>query len=224
MASTLKVDFIEPESAAFVTISSGTGALTTTKLSISTAVGKIIPGATSLSHRNNADSADNLLISDAGIVSTRNLLDLSNAAAGQIKFPAAQNASANANTLDDYEEGTWSPASSGTATYSFQIGTYTKIGRVVIVTGFLEILLIGTGDPQQLAGFPFASSGAFANYPMTIADSQSIATAVVSLDGRVNAASTGMTFMTRIAASTSDAVRNVLANGSKLSFSGAYIT
>jgi hypothetical protein len=35
-------------------------------------VAKIVPGATSISHRNNADSADNLLISDAGVVTTRN--------------------------------------------------------------------------------------------------------------------------------------------------------
>lgn len=28
---------------------------------------------------------------------------------GQIVFPATQNASSNANTLDDYEEGTWTP-------------------------------------------------------------------------------------------------------------------
>lgn len=71
-----------------LTVSSGTSALqamtattgvfsstvTTTGLTISTAVGKIIPGATSLSHRNNADSADNLLITDAGAVTTRSTL------------------------------------------------------------------------------------------------------------------------------------------------------
>lgn len=34
--------------------------------------GKIVPGATSISHRNNADSADNLLITDAGAVTIRN--------------------------------------------------------------------------------------------------------------------------------------------------------
>jgi len=53
-----------------------------------------------------------------------------------INFPATQVASANANTLDDYEEGTWTPtvkgsSSAGTGTYSVQVGTYTKIGRVV---------------------------------------------------------------------------------------------
>jgi hypothetical protein len=53
-----------------------------------------------------------------------------------IKFPATQVASADANTLDDYEEGTWTPNQGpgltvvGTFASS---GSYTKIGRVVHV-------------------------------------------------------------------------------------------
>ena len=42
-----------------------------TSITFSAAAGKIIPGATSLSFRNNADSADNLLISDAGVLTVR---------------------------------------------------------------------------------------------------------------------------------------------------------
>ena len=49
-----------------------TVALTTTQLTISTSVGKIIPGATSLSLRNNADNADNLILTDAGAATFRN--------------------------------------------------------------------------------------------------------------------------------------------------------
>src|SRR5437879_2161013 len=37
------------------------------RLLLSTAASKIVPGATSLSLRNNADNADNILISDAGV-------------------------------------------------------------------------------------------------------------------------------------------------------------
>jgi hypothetical protein len=37
-----------------------------------------------------------------------------------ITFPAAQSASSDANTLDDYEEGTWTPNVGGTATYTLQ--------------------------------------------------------------------------------------------------------
>lgn len=40
-------------------------------ITLSTAASKVVPGATSLSLRNNADSADNLLVSDAGLVTAR---------------------------------------------------------------------------------------------------------------------------------------------------------
>jgi len=52
-------------------IASGAGGLSTTLITVSTAVGKLIPGATSFSHRNNADTADNLLITNAGLVTVR---------------------------------------------------------------------------------------------------------------------------------------------------------
>src|SRR6266700_2222873 len=44
---------------------------------LTTAVSKVIPGATSLSLRNNADSANNLLLSDAGVATLRNDLVVS---------------------------------------------------------------------------------------------------------------------------------------------------
>ena len=49
----------------------------TTRLVFTQAAGKIIPGATSLTFRNNADSADNLLIADAGDVTVRGIVDVS---------------------------------------------------------------------------------------------------------------------------------------------------
>jgi hypothetical protein len=53
-----------------------------------------------------------------------------------VTFPATQSASTDANTLDDYEEGTWTPtiigsSTAGTATYSLQSGSYTRIGNSV---------------------------------------------------------------------------------------------
>ena len=55
-----------------------------------------------------------------------------------IAFPATQSASADANTLDDYEEGTWTPTQGGgltvVGTFSSS-GTYTKIGRTVTING-----------------------------------------------------------------------------------------
>jgi hypothetical protein len=82
-----------------------------------------------------------------------------------IAFPATQSASTNANTLDDYEEGTWTPAltsSGGTlATVANGTGYYTKIGRLVTITCKPQITLNGTGSSAlYLAGLPFASSPA----------------------------------------------------------------
>lgn len=59
---------------------------------------------------------------------------------GQIPFPATQNPSADANTLDDYEEGTWTPvltfATPGdlSVAYSQRNAYYTKIGRLVTIS------------------------------------------------------------------------------------------
>jgi len=55
-----------------------------------------------------------------------------------IKFPASQSASSDANTLDDYEEGTWNAAAIAGANVtgtSFSEGRYTKIGNIVHVQG-----------------------------------------------------------------------------------------
>ncbi len=63
---------------------------------------------------------------------------------GQIAFPANQAASAGANTLDDYEEGTFSPdlqfgGAKVDITYSVQNGKYTKIGNRVLATGYIVL-------------------------------------------------------------------------------------
>ena len=80
-----------------------------------------------------------------------------------ITFPATQSASSDVNTLDDYEEGTWTPTyygdtTAGTTTYSSQIGTYTKIGNIVIASGVVVVdSATGSGD-IRIGGFPFSSS------------------------------------------------------------------
>jgi hypothetical protein len=63
-----------------------------------------------------------------------------------------------ANYLDDYEEGTWTPAVGGTATYNDQFGIYTKVGNVVTCQFRMSINNLGTGSTTTLSGFPFASS------------------------------------------------------------------
>jgi len=79
-----------------------------------------------------------------------------------IVFPSTQVASAGANTLDDYEEGTFSPtvegsSTAGTATYSVQIGKYTKIGnQVSILIDLAWSGGTGTGI-LRIVGLPFTN-------------------------------------------------------------------
>jgi hypothetical protein len=53
-----------------------------------------------------------------------------------VQFPATQSPSANANTLDDYEEGTWTPANA-TVALSTALGSYTKIGNTILLRGLV---------------------------------------------------------------------------------------
>jgi len=76
-----------------------------------------------------------------------------------------------ANTLDDYEEGTWTPtiggsSGTGTVSYSTQLGTYTKIGRVVTFHGQVTAssTVSGGSGTLQIAGLPFAASASPMNW------------------------------------------------------------
>ena len=60
-----------------------------------------------------------------------------------------------AHTMDEYEEGSWTPNMGGNTTYRFQTGTYVKIGKLVTITGYLGILKIGSGSGIQINGLPF---------------------------------------------------------------------
>ncbi len=81
--------------------------------------------------------------------------------AGGLAFPATAVASADPNTLDDYEEGTWTPIfgdGSGTISYTVQRGRFTKIGRLIFVQGEIIINTISvapTNNTTIISGLPF---------------------------------------------------------------------
>ncbi len=79
-----------------------------------------------------------------------------------IKFPATQVASADANTLDDYEEGTWTPAFEGTGwTYNASAtnGRYTKIGNMVYIDCQITVTATGSsGLGIRVNNLPFTSN------------------------------------------------------------------
>ena len=93
-----------------------------------------------------------------------------------LSFPATVAAQSGGNILDDYEEGTWTPTIGNNAgnetmtlnsTYS---GTnkayYTKIGRMVNITGYIVITGNGThaNSSTYLGGLPFAMNTTDSGY------------------------------------------------------------
>jgi hypothetical protein len=85
---------------------------------------------------------------------------------GEFSFPATQSPSSDPNTLDDYEEGTWTPTFTfGTPgdlakTFSLQNAYYTKIGRMVSVS-FALVTSAFTHTTASgnllITGLPFAA-------------------------------------------------------------------
>jgi hypothetical protein len=114
------------------------------------------------------DTNANLLIADAGVdkvgigTNTFNtnggVLQVSNG----ISFPATQSACADANTLDDYEEGTWTPTvamsvDNGTLSYNTQSGYYLKIGSLVYVSFNIEFSKGTASGSLLFSGLPFTT-------------------------------------------------------------------
>ncbi len=108
-----------------------------------------------------ASDADAITIASDGKVTLAEVVTVSKG----IKFPATQVASTDANTLDDYEEGTFTQVIRGgttAGTYelntSFDDGFYQKIGRIVTVRVVValagSITAGGTGN-YIISGLPF---------------------------------------------------------------------
>jgi hypothetical protein len=108
----------------------------------------------------------------AGTTTLSGTVVLSN---GQLMFPATQNPSADANTLDDYEEGTWTPAitfatpGNLVVAYSTRLGLYTKIGQLVytqcsmVTSTFTHTTASGIFEVTGLPFVPATITGAI--YP-----------------------------------------------------------
>ena len=80
-----------------------------------------------------------------------------------ISFPATQSASTDANTLDDYEEGTFTmtwTADSGSITMNTATtkANYTKIGRVVIVNAYALVTSVSSPSGLLNINLPFNSA------------------------------------------------------------------
>jgi hypothetical protein len=102
-----------------------------------------------------ANNANVVEFQTGGAVTLKGATDTANGTG--ITFPATQNASSDSNTLDDYEEATWTPIDSSGAglTFAVALGKYTKIGRQV--TAWAAVQYPSTADASNAAigGLPF---------------------------------------------------------------------
>lgn len=143
-----------------------------------------------------------VVLATSPTIATPTITGAITASGGQIAFPATQVPSADANTLDDYEEGTWTPTLGGTATYTLQQGIYTKIGRLVHVHCRLSVNNIGTGSQTTISGLPFTAAVATAGVVSYFA---SAANSFTSMGCYTNGTDILMSGLTAAGASTATA-------------------
>lgn len=165
-----------------------------------------------------------------GTLRTRATLDsagtlvLASTYSGGIRFPSTQIAVADANTLDDYEEGTFTPtvvgtSTAGSGTYSTQVGRYTKVGNLVAFTVTLEWSAhTGTGD-IRISGLPFTSANVTGMYPALSVWADSL-TFSGQLAARINAGAT--TFDLQSIATGAAAAAVAIDTAAAVTLSGIY--
>ena len=93
---------------------------------------------------------------------TCNTSSISMSGLSGISFVGTQVASASANTLDDYEEGTFTPNlvnNGGTSTWGVKVGRYVKIGAQISFWCYFDAGGPGSGGALILSGLPFSGSG-----------------------------------------------------------------
>ena len=75
-----------------------------------------------------------------------------------VAFPATQSASSDANTLDDYEEGTFTPTFTNISAGATKTGAYVKIGRMVFVNIYFGNMACTGTSAVTIGGLPFTRS------------------------------------------------------------------
>lgn len=161
---------------------------------------------------------------------TLTLAALTGTITGDAVFAAGQGADFSANTgaagetsslLDWYEEGAWTPAVGGTATYTAQSGLYTRIGRLVHYEGYLVINVLGTGSPLSISGLPFSAvSGS--NFPGTLLITASSAINITSSFGIVTGTTSAITIYAHQAAGAAAGQTNCMGDATAVRFGGCF--
>jgi hypothetical protein len=139
-----------------------------------------------------------------------------------ITFPATQSASSDANTLDDYEEGTWTPDLGGTTTYASRNGFYVKVGRLVFISMNIQVTLLGTGSSTVISGLPFAQSGGGQSTGLSVSIYSSVASNVVSMQPFVGTTASSITMYSALAAGATNAQNAIFGNSTRVDITGCY--
>jgi len=105
-----------------------------------------------------ATATQALTLNQSGVLALKGGNDSANGVG--IAFPSTQVASSDVNTLDDYEEGSWTPTDASGAGLTFGAATsarYTKIGRCVFID--CEVVYPSTVNNAlaSIGGLPFTS-------------------------------------------------------------------
>lgn len=157
-------------------------------------------------------------------------------AADGFQFPSSVALSSNANTLDDYEEGTFTPAftsSGATFSYSTRNGEYRKVGKLVFYSVELALNTSGntvTGNPVTITGLPFACNTAALTYQAANVLWNASTASYIGILAGVGNSSTAITITGNTAAAQGNAVAlnsNALLHatlGSAVRVSGFYST
>jgi hypothetical protein len=163
-----------------------------------------------------------LVLNSTGAVALRDAV--TSATGIGITFPATQSASSDANTLDDYEEGTFTPSLGGNTTYNGQSGNYIKIGKMVYVEIQMFVNSIGTGSTSIVSGLPFTSATQVtgARGGLNVNSFYSTASNVGYIGVYVNSAATTVQFQSTTTATTSVSTNAIFGNSTDVYFSGCY--
>ena len=126
--------------------------------------------------------------------------------------------------LPGYAEGLWTPNVGGNATYLVQEGTYTKIGRMVFITGIIQINAIGTGSTNVISGLPFPSRDSPTGNGSIcfVVRALTSVTAIVSIVGDLGNNQSDISLRSRVAANASDALNAIFQNSTIVEITGFY--
>jgi hypothetical protein len=166
----------------------------------------------------NAASSSLLLLDSTGGLKTKNTIGVGDAtpstSGAGITFPATQNASSNANTLDDYEEGTYNPTdvSGAGLTLTNNTSIYIKIGNMVWFA--LDVTFPSTANTADLCislpfptGYDAGGSIGYTTYVPTIPTFVQISSGAGGV---------------RLQANGGTSVKNVAMSTNRIQISGCY--